>query len=188
MSSIRRRTAPPRDRAAFTPTADGFSYAAELVAFVRQAGYEFCIGGAGYPEGHVECPDRQADLDHLVAKVNAGLEFVITQLFFDNADYFAFVERARAAGIRVPIIPGLMPITNVAQVERFTRMCGARIPRSLMERLEHVRSDEDAVRRIGIEHATAQGKDLLAAGAPGVHFYTLNQSPATRAILRAIRG
>lgn len=179
---------PPRDQAAFQPAPDGLRFATELVAFIRAGGYGFCIGGAGYPEGHVECPDREADLAHLVAKVDAGLDFVITQLFFDNRDYFAFVERARHAGIRVPIVPGLMPITNLAQIERFTRMCGARIPVDLTRALDRVRGDEEAVRRIGIEHATAQCRELIAKGAPGIHFYTLNQSPATRAILRAIRG
>jgi len=179
---------PPRDQAAFQPAPDGFRFAAELVAFIRAGGYGFCIGGAGYPEGHVECPDRDADLAHLVAKVDAGLDFVITQLFFDNRDYFAFVARARRAGIRVPIVPGLMPITNLAQIERFTRMCGARIPADLTSALDRVRDDEEAVRRIGIEHATAQSRELIEKGAPGIHFYTLNQSPATRAILRAIRG
>lgn len=179
---------PPRDQAAFEPAPDGFAYAAQLVAFIRSGGYPFGVGGAGYPEGHVECPDRDADLAHLVAKVDAGLDFVITQLFFDNRDFFAFVARARAVGIRVPIVPGLMPITNVAQIERFTQMCGARIPPELMARLNRVRDDEEAVRHLGVEHATAQGRDLIAKGAPGIHFYTLNQSPATRAILKALRG
>jgi len=178
---------PPRDQKEFVRTANGFRYAAELVRFIRDSGFSFTLGGAGYPEGHVECRDRAADLAHLKAKVDAGLDFVITQLFFDNADYFAFVGRARAHGIRVPIIPGIMPITNVAQIERFTSMCGARIPAALQARLNAVRNDEPAVRAVGIEHATAQCQDLLARGAPGIHFYTLNQSPATRAIFQQLR-
>lgn len=179
---------PPRDQPHFTPDPDGFRFAAELVAYIRDGGYGFCLGGAGYPEGHVECSDREADLRHLVAKVDAGLEFVITQLFFDNRDYFDFVARARAAGIKVPLVPGIMPITNVSQIERFTRMCGARIPDELTARLARVREDEEAVRALGVEHAIAQCRDLLEGGAPGVHFYTLNQSPATQAILRSLRS
>jgi methylenetetrahydrofolate reductase (NADPH) len=179
---------PPRDRDSFEPVADGFAHAAELVGFIRAREYPLCVGGAGYPEGHVECRDLAMDMRHLVAKVDAGLEFIITQLFFDNRDFFAFVERARAAGIRTPIVPGIMPITNLVQIERFTRMCGAAIPPELMDRLERSRDDEAAVREIGIEHAAAQCRGLLAGGAPGIHFYTLNQSPATRAILRRIRG
>jgi len=179
---------PPRDQASFTRPASGFGYAAELVQFIRGSGFTFCLGGACYPEGHVECRDRELDLIHLKRKVDCGLEFVITQLFFDNADYFAFVERAHARGIRVPIIPGIMPITNLGQIERFTAMCGARIPAALKAQLNAVRDDEEAVRAVGVEHATTQCRDLLRRGAPGIHFYTLNQSTATRAIFARLRG
>jgi methylenetetrahydrofolate reductase (NADPH) len=179
---------PPREQAAFVKPANGFGYASELVRFVRERGFNFCLGGACYPEGHVECRDLRQDLEHLKHKVDCGLDFVITQLFFDNADYFAFVARARARGIQVPIIPGIMPITNVAQIERFTAMCGARIPGPLLTRLDRARDDEAAVRRIGIEHATAQCRELLLGGAPGIHFYTLNQSTATRAIFEHLRA
>lgn len=179
---------PPRDQATVRSPVNGFTYAAELVQFIRTRGFQFSLGGAGYPEGHIECPDRELDLAHLKYKVDCGLEFVITQLFFDNADYFAFVERARARGVRVPIIPGIMPITNLGQVERFTSMCGARIPNDLKERLERVRDSDEDVRAIGIEHATVQCRELLAGGAPGIHFYTLNQSPATRAIFERLHG
>ena len=179
---------PPRDQTTFVRPANGFGFAAELVQFIRDHGFEFCLGGACYPEGHVECRDLDQDLAHLKRKVDCGLEFVITQLFFDNADYFAFVERARARGVRVPIIPGIMPITNLAQIERFTAMCGARIPDELRSRLERVRDADDAVRTVGIDHATAQCRDLLERGAPGIHFYTLNQSTATRAIFERLRG
>ena len=179
---------PPRDQPLFGRPANGFAYAAELVSFIRALGFDFSLGGAGYPEGHIECPDRDQDLAHLKHKVDCGLDFVITQLFFDNADYFAFVERAWARGVRVPIIPGIMPITNLSQIERFTSMCGARIPDELRERLGRVRDCDGAVRAIGIEHATLQCRELLASGAPGIHFYTLNQSPATRAIFEQLRG
>lgn len=179
---------PPRGQKTFVRPPNGFAFAAELVHFIRARGFPFSLGGACYPEGHIECPDREKDLQHLKAKVAAGLDFVITQLFFDNADYFAFVARVRAQGLTLPILPGIMPITNLAQIERFTALCGAHIPPDLRARLERVRGDEDAVRAIGIDHATAQCRALLAAGAPGIHFYTLNQSPATRAIFERLHG
>jgi methylenetetrahydrofolate reductase (NADH) len=178
---------PPRDQPGFVRAVNGFGFASELVQFIRSRGFPFAVGGAGYPEGHVECRDLDQDLTHLKIKVDAGVDFVITQLFFDNADYFAFVTRARARGVCVPIIPGIMPITNLAQIERFTAMCGARIPDTLRTRLADVRDDEEAVRALGIAHATAQCRELLAGGAPGIHFYTLNQSPATRAICEQLR-
>jgi methylenetetrahydrofolate reductase (NADPH) len=178
---------PPRDQATFVCPPNGFAFASELVAFIRACGLPFSVGGACYPEGHIECPDLDQDLRHLKQKVDAGLDFAITQLFFDNRDYFAFVERAHAAGVRIPIIPGIMPITNLTQIERFTALCGARIPDALRDRLAVVRDDEHAVRAIGIDHATAQCRDLLARGAPGIHFYTLNQSPATRAICEQLQ-
>lgn len=178
----------PREQAAFVRPSNGFAYATELVHFIHDRGFQFSLGGAGYPEGHVECRDLEMDVQHLREKVEAGLDFVITQLFFDNRDYYAFVARARAHGIEVPIIPGLMPITNAAQIQRFTTMCGAHIPASLQARLDAAGDDEGAVRAIGIEHAFAQCHDLLRHGAPGIHFYTLNQSPATRAILEQLRG
>ena len=179
---------PPVDQPRFVPPEGGFAFASELTAFIRSRGYPFCLGGACYPEGHVECRDMDRNLEHLRIKVSAGVDFVITQLFFDNADYFRFVARARACGIRVPIIPGIMPITNVAQIERFTQMCGSRIPDELKSRLDTVRECEESTLTVGVEHAIAQCKDLLARGAPGIHFYTLNKSPATRAILQEIRG
>lgn len=179
---------PPRGETAFVAPKDGFGHAVELVRFIRERGDDFCLGGAGYPEGHPECPDRALDLAHLRAKVAAGLDFLITQLFFDNADYFGFVERARAAGIAVPILPGIMPVTNVAQIERLTRMCGAKIPAPLRERLHEVQNDERAVCAVGVEHSTRQCRELLERGAPGIHFYTLNRSPATADILARLRG
>lgn len=178
---------PPADQAAFVRPANGFGYASELVSFIRAHGFPFSVGGACYPEGHVECRDLERDLTHLKIKVDAGVDFVITQLFFDNTDYFAFVARARAGGVHVPIIPGIMPITNLAQIERFTSMCGARIPDELRSRLARVRDDDAGVRSVGVEHATQQCRELLERGAPGIHFYTLNQSPATRAIFARLQ-
>lgn len=178
---------PPRGEAAFVRPVDGFGYASELVAFIAARRYPFCLAGAGYPEGHPECRDLERDVAHLRAKADAGVAVIITQLFYDNRDYFAFVARARRAGITVPILPGIMPITNVPQIERITALCGAAIPTALRARLQGAAADEQAVFRVGVEHALAQCRDLLAGGAPGVHFYTLNQSPATAAILAELR-
>jgi methylenetetrahydrofolate reductase (NADH) len=177
---------PPQGEARFTPAAGGFAHATELIGYLN-ANHQVEIGGACYPEGHVESANKDDDLRWTGVKVERGAGFLLTQLFFDNADYFAFVERARDAGIRVPITPGIMPITNVAQVERFTKMCGARIPEELFERLRRVQDDPAAVMATGIEHAIKQCRGLLENGAPGLHFYTLNKSWATRSILAAVR-
>jgi methylenetetrahydrofolate reductase (NADPH) len=177
---------PPRGESAFTPHPQGFRYASELTLFAR-GHFKFCLGGACYPEKHVESPSLAVDLQHLKTKVDAGCEFLITQLFFDNRAYFDFVARVRAMGIGVPIIPGIMPITNVSQVERFTQMCGATIPQSLLDELRRLQHDPNAVLSLGVAYATAQCLELLQRGAPGIHFYTLNKSPATRTILKAIQ-
>lgn len=183
---------PPRGATSFTPAADGFAYASELAGFIRK-NYAFCLGGACYPEVHPECVDgdgrrdARRDLENLKRKIDAGVEFLVSQLFFDNHAYFEFVARARAAGIGVPIIPGIMPITNVEQVKRFTTMCGASIPTHLLEELERLKDNEDAVLSLGVAYATAQCLDLLQKGVPGIHFYTLNKSAATRTILTALQ-
>ncbi len=177
---------PPKGEREFHAPPDGFAHASELVAFIRPR-FRFCLGGAGYPEGHAECKDLEKDLAHLKMKADAGLDFIITQLFFENRDYFAFIERAGRAGIRVPIIPGIMPITNVGQIKRFTEMCGATIPGELLAELDAVQDQPESVIRVGIRHATEQCRELLLRGAPGIHFYTLNKSPATRAILESLR-
>jgi methylenetetrahydrofolate reductase (NADPH) len=171
----------------FEATPGGFAHASELAAFVKERG-RFCVGGACYPEKHPEAPSAEDDLRWAGHKVESGAEFLITQLFFDNEDYFRFVERAREAGIEVPIVPGIMPITSVSQIERFTQMCGARIPDELRARLKRYEEDPSVVMAIGIEHAIRQARRLLEAGAPGVHFYTLNKSHATRSILAAIKA
>lgn len=178
---------PPKGSTRFEKTPGGFGYASELVAYIRERDYDFCLAGACYPETHPEAVDAESDLHHLKQKVDAGVDFLISQLFFDNEDFFAFVDRARNAGIDCPIIPGIMPITNLNQVKRFTAMCGAKIPDSLLKRLEATDGDASAVRAIGVEHATAQCRDLLDRGAAGIHFYTLNRSKATVGILEAIR-
>ncbi len=146
------------------------------------------MGGACYPEGHVETASRDDDLRHLKSKVDAGLDFVISQLFFDNAFYFDFLERARRMGINVPIVPGIMPITNYEQVSRFVRLCGATVPMRLQMALEQVKDNPEAVMQLGVAHATVQCVELLNRGVPGIHFYTLNRSPATRMIVSALKA
>ncbi len=181
---------PPRGQTTFVPHPEGFAHASELVAFVRSRPdrWRFCVGAAAYPEGHVETRDLGQDLRNLKLKVDAGADFLVTQLFFDNAKYFGFVDRARAAGISLPILPGIMPFTNVEQVERFTAMCGASIPPPLRAAMEVRRADPESARELGVAYASLQCADLLRRGAPGVHFYTLNRSTSTRAILAALRA
>ena len=177
---------PPKGETEFRPTPDGFRYASELVQFVRESKFDFCVGAACYPEGHVENRNLETDLGHLVTKVQAGADFLVSQLFFDNEDYRAFVRRARSVGISVPVIPGLMPVTNVSQIERFTQMCGSRIPQELYRRLKIVASDPAAVVATGVQWCVDQGRALLRDGAPGMHFYTLNRSSATLAVHAAL--
>lgn len=177
---------PPQGAAKFSPVEGGFQFANELVEFVRPR-WPLCIGTAGYPEGHPESPDRYTDLLNLRRKVEAGADFVVTQLFFDNSHYFEFVAQARRLGITVPILPGIMPITSVEQIERITTMCGAGVPERLRRELALRRQDPEAALQLGVAFATLQCADLLRRGAPGIHFYTLNKSPATRAILAALR-
>ena len=181
---------PPRGQTAFVPHPEGFRYASELVAFIRSRPdrWKFCLGAAAYPEGHVETRDLAQDLRHLGAKVAAGVDFLVTQLFFDNARYLGFVDRVRAAGLTVPVIPGIMPFTNVEQIERFTAMCGASIPPPLRAAMEVRRTDPESARELGVAYASLQCADLLRRGAPGIHFYTLNRSTSTRAILAALRA
>jgi methylenetetrahydrofolate reductase (NADPH) len=177
----------PKGAERFEPTPGGFAHASELAAFVRER-FGLCVGGACYPESHPESLSEEEDLRWTTHKVESGVSFLITQLFFDNEDYFRFVERARAAGIDVPIVPGIMPITSVSQIERFTKMCGAGIPDELHERLRRYAEDPPTVTAIGIEHAIRQCRRLLDGGVPGIHFYTLNKSHVTRSILAAIKA
>lgn len=177
---------PPKGESEFRPTPNGFRFASELVAFIREQPWDFCVGAACYPEGHVETRNLEVDLGNLATKVAAGVDFLVSQLFFDNEDYRAFVRRARSAGIGVPIVPGLMPVTNVNQTERFTQMCGARIPQELYRRLRIVASDPAAVVATGVQWTVDQGRALLRDGAPGLHFYTLNRSSASLAVHAAL--
>jgi len=176
---------PPKGQPPFIPADGGFRFASDLVALCERE-FDFCLGGACYPEKHPEAETLHADLDSLETKVNNGARFLITQLFFDNRMYAEFVARVRARGITVPVIPGIMPITNYDQIARFTAMIGASIPAGLRAELEARRDEPEAVAELGVAYATVQALELLDAGAPGIHFYTLNKSPATRAVVSAI--
>ena len=177
---------PPQGQEAWTKTEGGLEYSRELVALIDRD-YDFSIGAACFPETHIHATDTESDLRYLKEKVDAGARFLITQLFFDNAYFDDFVGRARDIGIDVPIVAGIMPITNVGQIARITSLCGSVIPEGLQEQLDARADDPQAVTEFGVAYATLQCADLLAKGAPGVHFYTLNRSPATRAILSALR-
>ena len=176
---------PPRGETEWRPHPEGLRSSPELIELVAPG---FCVGGACFPEVHPKAPDLQHDLVFTKKKVDAGASFLITQLFFDNQLYFDFVREARATGIDVPIVPGIIPVTNFAQIKRFTEMCGASIPDGFESELAVRAQYPDAVKDLGVAYATAQCADLLARGAPGIHFYTLNRSPATRAILAALRA
>jgi len=177
---------PPRGETEWRPHPGGLSYSTELASLIGE-NYPFSVGAACFPEVHPQAPNLASDLHFLKQKVDAGASFLITQLFFDNELYFRFVEEARAIGIDVPIIPGVMPITDVGQIKTITGMCGATIPDRLMAALDWRSTDPEAVLQLGVAYATLQCAELLARGAPGIHFYTLNRSPATRAILSALR-
>ncbi len=176
---------PPKGAEKFEAAAGGFSHANELIDMLRR-NYDFCIGAAFYPETHVEAASPQDDLRHLKEKVDAGADFLVSQLFFDNDRYLQFERDARASGIDVPMIAGLMPITNFSQIKRFTSSIGATIPPKLVRELELRQEDSKAVEDLGVAYAALQAAELLQAGVRGIHFYTLNKSPAARAIVSAL--
>ena len=176
---------PPRGQTDFVPDPSGFQHASELIAMLRRD-FTFCIGAACYPETHPQAVSPDDDLEHLKEKVDAGAEFLVTQIFFDNDKYFQFVDRAREHGITVPILPGLWPITNYKQIARIAGLCGSAMQPKLLAELEARADEPEAVKELGVSYATLQATDLLKRGAPGIHFYTLNKSPATRAVVSAL--
>jgi methylenetetrahydrofolate reductase (NADPH) len=178
---------PPKDQPDHDRSQDAFRYASELAAFIRSR-WSFCLAGGCYPETHPTAPSPEADLANLKRKVEAGVEVLVSQLFFDNEDFFAFVERARGVGIEVPIVPGIMPVVSTANIRRIAALCQSRIPEELDAELSRVEDDDARTLEVGIEWATMQCRDLLARGAPGIHFYTLNRSPATRRIHESLFG
>jgi methylenetetrahydrofolate reductase (NADPH) len=175
----------PPAGAQFAPAAGGFEHANQLIAMLRR-NYDFCIGAACYPEKHPEAPTLEADLAALKFKAEAGADFLVSQLFFDNAQFFEFERRVRGAGITLPILPGLMPITNFSQIQRFVALCGAGVPPKLRAEMEARKGDVKAVEDLGVAYASMQALELLQGGVPGLHFYTLNRSPATRAIVSSL--
>ena len=174
---------PPRGQTDFVPAEGGFKHATELIEHIR-SNFQFGIAAACYPEGHTESTDLGADIEYTKLKVNNGAEFLITQLFYDNRDFFDFLERADKAEIDVPIIPGLLPILSTAQIRRFTSMCGAKLTPDLDRQLEKFADDDDAARELGVEHATKQAEELWKSGVPGIHFYVLNKSYSVSKILQ----
>jgi methylenetetrahydrofolate reductase (NADPH) len=177
---------PPQGESEWTASEGGLEYSHQLVSLLRDD-YDFAIAAACFPETHIHATSPEDDLRYLKHKVDAGVDYLITQLFFDNELYFDFVQRARAIGITVPIIPGVMPITGYGQIARITSLCGATMPEHVLAELDARKDDAEAVAEFGVSYATMQCADLLAKGAPGIHFCTLNRSPATRAILSALR-
>src|SRR5437764_2971459 len=178
---------PPRGETEWKPTPGGLLYSTELAKLISD-NYPFAVGAACFPEVHPEAPDMEHDIRFLKEKIASGTHFLITQLFYDNELYFDFVRECRSQGIEVPIIPGILPVTNYNQVDRIIRNCGASIPEELERELQARQDDPAALQDVGVAYASLQCADLLARGAPGIHFYTLNRSPATRAILSALRA
>lgn len=179
---------PPQEQPDWQPTDDNFKYSSELAAFIRKRyGDYFGVAVAGFPEGHVLCPDRDQDAEFLKVKIDAGADFVITQLFFDNKDYFEYVERLRRIGVDVRVIPGILPITHYENLLRFCAMCGATVTKEVRRIFEPLQDDPDATVKAGIEFAIRQCQELLDGGAPGIHFYCLNKTHPTDDILKAVR-
>jgi len=179
---------PPQDQPDWQPTANNFRYSSELAAFIRQQfGDTFGIAVAGFPEGHLLCPDRDQDAQFLKIKIDSGADFVITQLFFDNKDYFEYIERLKTIGVHVRVIPGILPITNYKNLQRFCALCGATVTDEVKEIFEPIQEDDEAMFEAGVEFAINQCKSLLDGGAPGLHFYSLNKISPTDRILSAVR-
>lgn len=179
---------PPKGETTFTPHPDGCRYGSDLVALLQEHVPDLCLGVGGYPETHPEAVSAEVDLAHLVHKVQAGASFITTQLFFDNAAYFRFVARARAAGLTVPIVPGLLPVLSLAQVKRFCTLGGASLPTELEERLQHAGEDAEAVREVGVQWAFRQMQELYDAGTPAVHLYILNRSASALRLVELLKA
>jgi len=177
---------PPQSEQRFVKTEGGFGYANELVEFIKTYG-DFSIGVAGYPEGHIEAPDRDTDVEHLKRKVDAGADFIITQLFFNNDDFYRFRDRAMTRGISIPIIPGIFPIFNFKQIAKIASLCGAAIPDSLSDTLQRVSNNSDDIRKYGTEYALRQSQDLLENDIPGLHFYSMNKSSHIAHIIKELK-
>ncbi len=178
---------PPKGETTFVPAPDGFRYASELVQFIRSEKYDFCLGVAGYPEGHPEALSREEDLQNIKRKVQAGGDFIVTQLFFDNADYFRYVDQVRAMGISTPIQPGIWLLTDYVQIEKICHLSGAKYPQALKDIVEPIKSDKEKVAEAGIHYAASQCEELIRKGAPGIHFYVMNRSHSVQQVLGRLR-
>ncbi len=178
---------PPEGKEHWEPTPGGFTYCYQLIELIRSYGDFFSIGVAGFPEGHIDCPDKETDSKYLKIKIDVGGEFVVTQLFFDNKDYFEYLERIRKIGVTVRVLPGILPITNYQQLLRFCNTCGATIPQRVHHIFKPLDGNDEATYKIGVEFAVEQCNELLEGGAPGLHFYTLNKVDPTREILNKIK-
>ena len=176
----------PRDLPNYKAPEDGFAYASELIAYIRRLGFPFSVGAACYPEVHPEASSARDDLRHLKEKVEAGSDFLISQLFFINENYFSFLDRCRAAKIDLPIIPGIMPITNFKQVERFTAMTGCKFPKQLLEKIAKCDDNKEELYKLSLDYSLEQCQGLLNQEVPGIHFYTLNQSGLTKEIFKQL--
>ena len=176
---------PPRGQDAFVPVEGGFRYASEVITHIRRR-FDFGVGAACFPEVHPESVDVASDMAHLKEKVDSGADYLITQLFFDNRDFFDFMDRARGVGIRVPVLAGILPILATAQIRRFASLCGASIPPALDRELEKYVDDDDGARELGIEYAARQVEELWRAGVDGIHFYTINRSHSVSRVLEAV--
>ncbi|MFC1571268.1 methylenetetrahydrofolate reductase [NAD(P)H] [Candidatus Margulisiibacteriota bacterium] len=179
---------PPAGQDKFVAPENGFNYARELVALIKRHSKKICIGVAGYPEGHPEAPSIEIDIEHLKEKVEAGADYIITQLFFDNRYFFDFQARCKKAGINIPIIPGIMPITSMKQMGKITGSCGASVPGKLFSKLEQHSADPEAIKRMGVEHTVAQCQELLEAEVPGLHFFVMNQAGPITQILSQVKS
>lgn len=178
---------PPQGKEKFAAPAGGFHHADELVSFIKQRHPGICVGVAGYPEKHPEAQDMQSDILNLKGKVAAGADYVISQLFFNNDEFFGFQRHCQEAGIKAPVVPGIMPVTSLKQIKKMTQICGASIPAGLLRRLEEADGDKEAVARIGVEQAVSQCRGLLKAGVPGLHFFVLNQAGPISKVLAELR-
>ena len=176
---------PPQGEEKFVPTEGGFRYATELIAYIRE-NFDFGIAGSSFPEGHPDSIDLKTDIFYHKQKVDAGADFLITQLFFDNTDFFDFMERVEQVGIKVPVVAGILPILSTPQIRRFTALCGATIPSALDDQLERFADDDDAVREIGVDWAARQVEELWRSGVAGIHLYTLNRSYSASKILDSL--
>lgn len=177
---------PPQGETTFQPVADGLTYANELVALLREEFASLSVAVAGYPETHQEAPSPEIDLENLKRKVDAGADVVLTQLFYDNSDFFRFRDRYQAAGIKAPLVPGLLPVTNFGQIQRITSLCGAKLPDDFVKRLAACGDVAEEQFAVGVAQAIAQSQELVDHGVPGLHFYVLNQSRATSQVLDAV--